>query len=110
MATTYKVLGQANPPTPSTLVTLYTVPASTSTVVSTITICNQNINSATFSIAVQPAGAAINAKHYVSYSTTLTGFDTISLTIGMTLAATDIISCSANTPYVSFNVFGSEIS
>jgi hypothetical protein len=40
MATTYKVLGQLNPAA-TTPTTLYTVPASTSTVVSTITICNQ---------------------------------------------------------------------
>ena len=41
MATTYKVLGQSNPAA-TTATTLYTVPAATSAIASTITICNQS--------------------------------------------------------------------
>lgn len=108
MATTYKVLGQINPAA-ATMTTLYTVPASTSTVVSTITVCNQLATATAFNIAVQPAGATINAKHYISYGTAIAGNDTISLTIGITLSATDLIACSANTANVSFNLFGSEL-
>ena len=40
MATTYRVLGQSNPAA-TTATTLYTVPAATSAVISTINICNQ---------------------------------------------------------------------
>jgi glucose-6-phosphate dehydrogenase assembly protein OpcA len=108
MAIAYKVLGQQNPAA-SSATTLYTVPSSTSTVVSTITVCNQASTSATFSIAVQPAGASLVAKHYVNYQTVIPGNDTISLTIGITLAATDLISCTANTSTLSFCAFGSEI-
>ena len=109
MATQYKVLGQINPQN-GTLTTLYTVPASTQTVISTITVCNQVASAATFTISVQPAGASVLAKHYVSFNTPLAANDTITLTLGVTLAATDIISCSANTNTISFNAFGSEIS
>lgn len=108
MATSYKVLGQINP-TAGVMTTLYTVPASTSTVVSTITICNQAATSAGFTIAVQPAGAGLLAKHYISYVTTVGANDTVSLTLGITLAATDLIACSANSSSVSFNAFGSEL-
>ena len=109
MATAYKVLGQINPQN-GTTTTLYTVPAGTQSVISTITVCNQAATPATFQIAIQPAGATILAKHYVSYNTPLAANDTITLTVGITLATTDLISCSANTNTVSFNAFGSEIS
>jgi hypothetical protein len=109
MATVYKVLGQSNP-TANTLTTIYTVPASTQTVISTVSICNQSANAATFRLAVQPTGTTIAAKHYINYDTPLPGNDTITLTIGMTLGNTDIISANTTSPNVSFSVFGSEIS
>lgn len=108
MAISYKVLGQLNPAA-TTLSTLYTVPATTSTVCSTITICNQAATAATYRIAVRPAGEAINAKHYITYDGALPANETIGLTLGITLATTDVISVYASTTTVSFNLFGSEI-
>jgi hypothetical protein len=108
MATTYKVLGQVNP-TAATNTDVYTVPAATSTVISTINICNQNANSSSFNIAVRPAGATLNVKHYIAYNTNVAANDSVALTIGVTLATTDVITVSANTSSVSFNVFGSEL-
>lgn len=109
MAITYKVLGQLNP-TANTLTTLYTVPGSTSTVVSTVAVCNQSNIATTFSLAVQPGNAAIASKHYINYNTPLPGNDTITLTLGITLAATDVISTNVATSSVSLSAFGSEIS
>ena len=109
MAQTYKVLGQINPAA-STLTTLYTVPASTSTIVSTISICNQAATAATFRIAVRPAGASIATQHYLNYDTPISGNDTITLNLGITLAATDVISANVSTTYISVNAYGSEIS
>ena len=109
MATTYKVLGQLNAPA-TVPTTLYTVPAGNSTVVSTITICNQSAASDSFRIAVRPAGATLDPKHYIAYNTAIPGYDSISLTIGMTLAATDVITVYAGASTLSFNLFGSEIS
>ena len=109
MAISYKVLGQSNP-TANTLVTLYTVPQFTNTVISTVTVCNQSNTVAAFSIAVRPAGASILNQHYINYNTPVPSNDTVALTLGMTLAATDVLSCNANTSTVSFNAFGSEIS
>ena len=109
MTTTYKVLGQiAN--TANTLTTLYTVPSATQTVISTVTVCNQSNIAATFRLAVQPANAAIDSKHYINYDTPLPGNDTIALTIGITLGATDVISANASTITISSNAFGSELS
>jgi hypothetical protein len=108
MAITYKVLGQSNPAA-NTNTTLYTVPALTSAVCSTIVICNQAASAATFRIAVRPAGAAIATQQYISYDTNVNANDSITMTIGITLATTDIITIRANTTTVSFNLFGSEL-
>jgi hypothetical protein len=109
MAISYKVLGQINP-SANTLATLYTVPFATNTVISSVTICNLSNVASAFSIAVSPAGAALVNQHYVNFNTSVPGNDTVALTLGMTLAATDVLSCNANTSTVSFNAFGSEIS
>jgi len=109
MAISYKVLGQINP-SANTLATLYTVPFATNTVISSVTVCNLSNVAAAFSIAVSPAGAALVNQHYVNFNTSVPGNDTVALTLGMTLAATDVLSCNANTSTVSFNAFGSELS
>jgi len=109
MPTVYKVLGQSNP-SATTNTTLYTVPASTSAVISTITICNQASSAATYRIAVRPAGASIANQHYVVYGATVAASDTTALTLGLTLATTDVITVFASTATLSFNAYGSEIS
>jgi glucose-6-phosphate dehydrogenase assembly protein OpcA len=109
MAIAYRVLGQSNP-SASTLTTVYTVPASTSTIISTMVICNQASAAATFSVAVQVQGASIATKDYINYNTPLAGNDSITLTLGMTLGNTDVLSVSVSTSTISVNVFGSEIS
>lgn len=109
MTITYKVLGQSNPAA-NTLTTLYTVPANTSTIVSTLAVCNQASTASTFSIAIRPAGEAIALKHYLNFSTPLPANDTITITLGITLAATDVISVKVESDTASFSAFGSEIS
>jgi len=108
MANTYKVLGQSDP-SATTDTNVYTVPAATSTVVSTITVCNRNATSATYRIAIRPNGDAITGKHYIAYDASVLQNDTISLTIGITLATTDVVTVYASSTNVSFGIFGSEI-
>jgi glucose-6-phosphate dehydrogenase assembly protein OpcA len=109
MATAYKVLGQSAP-SATTATTLYTVPSATEAVISTITIANRAAASATFRVAIRPAGATLANQHYVAYDSTVPANDTISLTLGITLAATDVVTVYASTANFSFNIFGSEIS
>ena len=108
MPTTYKVLGQVAPAA-VTLTDLYTVPAANSAVISTIVACNTGNVSTTVRIAIRPAGAAANIKHYVAYDTPVSSTDSLFFTIGTTLAATDVISVYAANAVVSFSAFGSEI-
>jgi glucose-6-phosphate dehydrogenase assembly protein OpcA len=109
MATAYKVLAQSNP-SATTATTLYTVPSSTSAVVSTITVCNQAASAATYRIAVRPAGATLAAQHYVAYDVAIAANDTTALTLGITLATTDVVTVYASSATMSFSAFGSELS
>lgn len=108
MATTYKTLGQLNP-TAATLSTLYSCPAATQAIASSIIVCNQSNLSATYRIAIRPNGAAINSSHYIVYDATIDANSTVAYTLGITVDADDIISVYASSASMSFNVFGSEI-
>lgn len=108
MPTNYKVLGQSSP-SAATDTTLYTVPASTQVVISTINVANRGSTPATFRIAVRPAGASIANQHYVTFDTQIDGNSAIPWTIGVTLAATDVVTVRASSADVSFSAFGSEI-
>lgn len=105
----YKVLAQSNP-SATTATTLYTVPASSASVISTITICNQAASAATYRIAVRPAGASLAAVHYVAYDIAIAANDTTALTLGLTLAATDVVTVYASSATLSFHAYGSEAS
>jgi glucose-6-phosphate dehydrogenase assembly protein OpcA len=109
MPTTYKVLGQSNP-SATTAATLYTVPSSTSTVVSTITVANLAGTAATYRISIRPAGASQTNAMYLAYDVTVGANDTTTITLGITLATTDVITVYASTANIAFQAFGSEIS
>lgn len=109
MTVAIKVLGQVVPSAAS-LTTLYTVPASTVAVVSTIFVSNNSSVGTSFRIAVRPAGAAIDPKHYIYYDVDIAGNDTFATTSGITLATTDVVSVYATLATLSFNIFGQETS
>jgi hypothetical protein len=109
MPQTFKVLGQSNP-TAFTNTTLYTVPAATQAVISTITIANANTSAnANYSIAIRPAGATLAAQHYITNNNVVQAVDSIALTLGLTLGNTDVVTVYTSLPNVSFGIFGSEI-
>jgi hypothetical protein len=88
---------------------VYTVGSGKSAVVSTITVCNRAASSATYRIAIRVAGATIANEDYIAYDSTVPANDTINLTIGVTLAATDVVTVYASTANLSINLFGAEI-
>lgn len=109
MATAYKVLGQAEPAA-TTATTLYTVPSATEAVISTIVIANKAASAGSYRVAVRPAGATLEDKHYLAYDVAIAANDSTALTLGITLAATDVVTVYASSADMSFNAFGSEIS
>lgn len=108
MAQTHKVLGQSNP-SATTATTLYTVPSATQTIASTLTIANLASTATTYRVAVRPAGATLANQHYVAYDVALGGNDTAMLTLGIALAATDVVTVYAGSANVAFSLFGVEI-
>jgi glucose-6-phosphate dehydrogenase assembly protein OpcA len=104
-----KVLGQVNP-SATTLTTLYTVPSAKEAVISSISVANLTSTAATFRLAVRPAGASIANQHYIGYDITVGASDTTIITVGLTLATTDVLSVYASTANVAFQAFGDEAS
>lgn len=108
MAVNYKVLGQVAPDA-TTATNLYTVPAATSAVVSTLVVANRAATAATYRISIRPGGATQGNQHYLAYDVVVSGGDSTTLTLGITLAATDVVTVYASTANLSFSLFGSEI-
>jgi hypothetical protein len=108
MASIYKVLGQSAPAA-TTATNVYTVPPATEAVISTVIIANRAATSATFRLSIRPGGASQANQHYVAYDIPIAGADSTTLTLGITLAATDVITVYGSTANLSFNVFGTEI-
>lgn len=111
MATTYKRLGAlASTGTIITADTLYTASATagTSTIVSTIAICNTAAAPATYRLCVN-SSAAFATAGYIMFGGSVPANDTIFLTIGAVLDPTNrYMVCSASANTVAFSAFGAE--
>lgn len=108
MANAYKILGQVGDGS-SNDVALYTVPSSTETVISSIIICNRENAANTFRVAIKSDGGTVADEDYIAYDANIQANDTITLTLGITIDASDIISVGASDANVTFSVFGTEI-
>jgi hypothetical protein len=99
---------------------LYTVPAGSSAVVSTIVVNDLLRNSKALAnsswsdtstpirIAVVPSGQTLDKKHFIVFDAPMAANGTQTFTIGMTLAAGDKIKVSADSADVAFTAFGNE--
>jgi hypothetical protein len=101
MAQAYKVLAQSAP-SATTLTDVYTASAGVQVVASTIT-------DATYRIAVRASGASLANQHYIAFGATVAANDTVALTLGITLQASDIVTIYASNANLSFTMFGCEI-
>lgn len=110
MASSYKVLGQLDL-TDATLTTLYTCPSGKETVISTIVIANRASAQDTFRLALRTDGDAISDKHYLAYDVPVAANDSTTLTLGVAMQATDVLSARAagTASELSFNAFGAEV-
>jgi len=91
---------------------LYTVPSGTSTVVSSITVCNTGTGIETFKIRIQKSLSTnlfADKADYLYYDLPLKSGDTFIATIGATLSQSDIVYVSSSSRLVQFMAFGSEI-
>lgn len=110
MPTIYKILGQSGPANTSNA-NLYTVPASTSAIISTLAIANTTATAATARVFARIAGAAAATTNAILYDVSIPANSTAAFTLGMTLDTTDIITVQTGTANaLTFTAFGSEIS
>lgn len=108
MATTRKTLGRQNPAA-NTDATLYTVPASTDTVVSSIVVTETGGATATFRICTDAGGSTASAAaRAVAWDVTLAANGVQVFALGLTLAAASTIVVKASTANVVFSAFGQE--
>lgn len=111
MPTSYKVLGQSvGTASTSTYSTLYTVPAGTETIISTIAICNTSSSNKAIRIAISTTTTP-SAANWISYDSIVAAKDSTFLTVSMTMDTTyKYLIISSDSNEVSFTAFGSEIS
>jgi len=109
MATTYKILGQAEPADANNQ-DLYTVPSATEAIVSTLVVANTSGAAQTFRIFVREAGATAGTNNAIAYDTSLSANTQVAFTLGLTLQDTDIITVRSETgTSLTFQAFGSEL-
>jgi len=109
MATSYKILGQAHLTTTSPT-DIYTVGASTETIISTIIVANITGSATTFDIAFRDDGDTLANLHYAAKQVPIAANDSTTLTLGITLEATDVVTCQAgDADALTFQIYGAEI-
>jgi hypothetical protein len=108
--TVYKILAQSAPAATTPALLYGPVATGTSTVVSTIAVCNRGATAITYRISLRQAGEADATKQYLVYDATLAANSTATYTLGLTLAATDSVFVYASSANATFQAFGSEIS
>jgi hypothetical protein len=107
MANAYEVLGQTTDSATGTA--LVTVDASKEVIVSTIVVCNRASSSKTFRLYIRPDDETLADKHYIAYDTTINANDTITLTLGITMNASDKLYVYGSDTNISFSAFGTII-
>ena len=111
MASVYKRLGAIQSSgVIGTADTLYAASATlgTSTVISTIAICNTSASNATYRICIS-TNTSFATAGYLVYGATVAANDTVFLTLGVTMdPVNDYLLCSASSTSVVFSAFGVE--
>jgi len=102
----YKV-GQSNPAA-TTPADLYTVPASTEAVISTLAVCEHAGTATTVRVLVRPDGDTAADVHRLIFDAPLNAYETQFYTLGIALAATDVVTVEAATGDVTFQAFINE--
>jgi hypothetical protein len=88
---------------------LYTVPAATSTIISSMVVCNKNNSTISFRVAhVDGAVEDLAAEDYIYYEISISAYDSFEITRAITMSAEDTLVVRANTSNVNFIAWGSE--
>jgi hypothetical protein len=110
MATAYKYSQVQGTASTGTFATLYTTPADTQAIISTIVICNTAATSATYRIGLATSATTPSASEWLVYDSVVAGNDSVCLTLGISLSALKFIRVSSSANTTTFSAFVSEIS
>lgn len=103
-----KNLGQAAP-LPGSLTDIYTVPAGTNTVISSIVVANRTSAPMLFRLSHAINGAADTVSQYMYYDRIVGPNDTYAITLGIGMSSGDVIRGQVSTAG-SINIWGMETS
>lgn len=109
MPESYEILGQVSP-TGNTLTNVYVTGASSSAIVSTITLLNFSDSNTSYSLLVRPINEAESSKHFIIRGGILPARELITITGAVTMNSSAILAANTNGSSVSINAFGVEIS
>jgi hypothetical protein len=110
MATAYKYAQVQGTASTGTYATLYTTPASTEAVISSVVITNQSSSSVTIRIGLDATAGTPGDSEWLVYDAAVAGNDTVALTLGITMDAEKYLRVSSSADTCNFSAFLSEIS
>jgi hypothetical protein len=110
MATNYKYSQVQGTSSTGTYATLYTTPASTEAVISSLVICNQSSSSITIRVGLDTTEGTPGQDEFLIYDAAVAGNDTVALSLGIALDAGKYVRVSSSADTCSFSAFVSEIS
>ena len=103
-----KILGQSAP-AGATETDVYTVPSSSTAVISTIFVSNRDATDDSFRISVSVDGAATSNEQFIYFDLEITGNDTFATTSGITLSGDDVVRFRSTNGNLSISLFGEEV-
>ena len=107
MATETRAVLFTSRPSAGVLTDAYTVASATQVVVSTLAIINTSTSAAdTAQVTVAPSGAADTAAHTLVPTVDIAAKSMVTMTIGITLGATDKIRVKSTNGTVNFHGYG----
>ncbi len=111
MAKLYKHSSVQGTSSLGTYTTLYNTSASTSAVLSTISICNGASSNATYRIGIvgSATSPSLTNGDFIAYDSVVAGNDTTFISVGIAISNNEFIRVSSSTASVNFNAFISEI-
>lgn len=81
----------------TTATTLYTAPASTTSIIKNIIICNTTANAATLTVSLVPSGGSAAASNRIMSTLNINANDTVAMDLSGVLATGDFISALQGT-------------
>jgi hypothetical protein len=96
-------------PSAATNTTVYTVPGSTSAMLSRVMVANRSATPTTFRIAIVESGGSIGNQHYIAFDVPIAGNDSVTVPVGAGLATGDFIVVYATLATLTFTPMGIEI-